>query len=498
MPLATQFKEEREELETVLRSGIFARSPSLAQFLQYVCGRYFDGQAEGLKEYNVATEALGRGADFDQKKDSIVRVEAHRLRKRLLAYYETEGAGHEIEITIPPGTYAPVFVRRPVSQPEPEAAEVRPPIHGTAWRLHAAAAVAVLALVTTAVVLAWTRQREEPRAAASAPAMAIPPGAEIRIMAGSPDQRYVDDGGNVWVADRFFTGGTVANVPLRPIARTNDPELYRYRREGEFRYDIPLEPGNYEMRLHFAETVFGDNNDAGGGESSRIFTVKANGATLLEQLDVVADAPGSNTAVIKVFSNIRPAEDGKLHLEFLRFKENPFVNGIELTPAPAGRMHPVRILPRPRGLTDSRGRVWSGDEYFQGGQLVERHENVAGTSEQELFRFERYGNFSYAIPVRQDGRYTLKLRFAEHWFGEGRTGGGGAGSRMFHVFCNGEALLRDFDVHAAAGGALRALEKTFAGLKPNPQGKLLLQFVPVKNYALINSIEVLEEAQPAR
>ena len=36
-------------------------------------------------------EALGRPADFDQKRDSIVRVEAHRLRKRLREYYEADG-----------------------------------------------------------------------------------------------------------------------------------------------------------------------------------------------------------------------------------------------------------------------------------------------------------------------------------------------------------------------------------------------------------------------
>src|SRR5256885_3659526 len=43
----------------------------------------FRSQSSQIKEYNIAVEALGRAPDFDQKKDSIVRVEAHRLRKRL-------------------------------------------------------------------------------------------------------------------------------------------------------------------------------------------------------------------------------------------------------------------------------------------------------------------------------------------------------------------------------------------------------------------------------
>jgi hypothetical protein len=78
--------------------------------LAYVCSKYFDGASEEVKEYNIAVEALGRSADFDQKKDSIVRVEAHKLRKRLREYYESEGADHTVRIEIPPGRYAPKFI----------------------------------------------------------------------------------------------------------------------------------------------------------------------------------------------------------------------------------------------------------------------------------------------------------------------------------------------------------------------------------------------------
>ena len=78
--------------------------------LTYVCAKYFEGAGEQIKEYNIAVEALGRPADFDQKRDSIVRVEAHRLRKRLREYYEADGADHAIRIEIPPGQYAPRFL----------------------------------------------------------------------------------------------------------------------------------------------------------------------------------------------------------------------------------------------------------------------------------------------------------------------------------------------------------------------------------------------------
>ena len=110
MPTIAAFDQEKSELDSVLSSGILERAPSLAHLLTYVCSKYFDGAGEQIKEYNIAVEALGRPPDFDQKKDSIVRVEAHKLRKRLREYYESEGADHPVRIEIPPGQYTPRFV----------------------------------------------------------------------------------------------------------------------------------------------------------------------------------------------------------------------------------------------------------------------------------------------------------------------------------------------------------------------------------------------------
>ena len=90
METSADFAQERNELERVLSSGIFHRAPNLALLLTYVCSRYFEGAGDQIKEYNIAVDALGRPADFDQKRDSIVRVEAHRLRKRLRENLESE------------------------------------------------------------------------------------------------------------------------------------------------------------------------------------------------------------------------------------------------------------------------------------------------------------------------------------------------------------------------------------------------------------------------
>lgn len=512
MPSKTQFSEERQELEAVLNSGIFARSPSLAQFLRYICEKFFEGHGEEIKEYNVAVDALGRPADFDQKKDSIVRVEAHRLRKRLQDYYRGDGAAHPFQITIPPGSYVPVFTPNghhaaeiaaveEAAEPETELAkdtETPGPVSTTPavrrWRLWA-----LTLAVPAAVVLGYAgwRQTRVARTDAPvpvvAPAVAIP-GDEVRILAGSSTARFVDEQGDVWEGDRFYSGGETAQVLKRPILRTRDAAIYLSRREGDCQYDIPLKPGRYELRLHFAETVFGENNEVGGGESSRVFQILANGRMIEPLLDVVSDAGGSNTADVKVYKDIRPAEDGSLHLVFKALlKEKPFINAIEILPVNDGMMRPVRILAAEKGYVSPAGLVWSANRFVHGGQSVRRRDDVAGTDDQELYRSEHFGNFTYAIPVAARGRYTLRLGMCEHWFGPGRAGGGGRGGRVFDVYCNHKPLLKNFDIFAEAG-SLQAITKTFTNLEPNAQGKLYLEFVPVNNnYALVNFIEVLEQ-----
>jgi len=108
--MQVSFDEEKKELEALLASGIFQRAPALEQLLLYVCNKYFSGAADEIKEYSIAVDALGRSADFDQKRDSVVRVQIHRLRERLADYYKNDGAAHRTHIIIPQGQYIPKFV----------------------------------------------------------------------------------------------------------------------------------------------------------------------------------------------------------------------------------------------------------------------------------------------------------------------------------------------------------------------------------------------------
>jgi hypothetical protein len=113
MDTTTPSQAERAEMESVLQSGIFGKAPRLGNFFRYICERYLEGNGDQVKEYSIALEALGRSAEFDPKKDSIVRVEAHRLRKRLEEYYAGAGADHPIQIRIPSGGYCPQFLQVP-------------------------------------------------------------------------------------------------------------------------------------------------------------------------------------------------------------------------------------------------------------------------------------------------------------------------------------------------------------------------------------------------
>jgi hypothetical protein len=94
-----------------------------------------------------------------------------------------------------------------------------------------------------------------------------------------------------------------------------------------------------------------------------------------------------------------------------------------------------------------------------------------------------------------DGRYHVTLHFAETWFGPGKSGGGGVGSRVFDILCNGVAVRRDFDILKTAGGTDRAVAVDIAGLTPDHQGKIVVSLVPSQNYASINAIEVVDESE---
>jgi hypothetical protein len=196
---------------------------------------------------------------------------------------------------------------------------------------------------------------------------------------------------------------------------------------------------------------------------------------------------------VRVFKDIGPAKDGKVHIEFAAQTGQPILNAIEILSSVPGRIRPIRIVARKSPVTDSEGRVWAADEFVIGGHLVERSTSVSNLRQKNLFEGERFGNFAYHLPVAP-GKYRLTLRFAETYFGSNIPNSPPfqAGARVFNVFVNGVAILRDFDIGAAAGGPNRGIEEKFENLEPNAQGLILLEFSPLRNYACVNAIELEE------
>jgi hypothetical protein len=527
-------EDQRAELEAVLASTLFVRAPELSKILKYVCERHFSNPADTIKEYSIAVEALGRGSNFRPEEDSIVRVQAARLRKQLKRYYETDGVAHALQIRISLTGYKPEFVY--ARTPEGRAAEAAyeqnwngrsaggpddslsletrqapgilgesdPAIiseSGTAFdqprasrsRSSRKKLSLVLALVATAAILAVVGATDMYRSrttsttipsALSAPPNAIP-GTNIRV--GFTGPTFLDARGSTWLGDRYFTGGEVFSQTSNQIRRTFDQSLYQTGRRGNFSYAIPLRPGVYELHLHFAEVYFGQ---AIGADTQRLFDVSINGVPVMPGFDIAKDAGGVYIADEKIFKDVSPGSDGFLRLDFSSRRGQALLNGIEVRPGIRGKMLPVRILCSSHSRLDRNGWLWQADQYFSGGRIAELAESIrdAGFGD---FSSYRTGNFDYAIPVAE-GSYRIRLLFAEPVIGRERPAEG-TGLRLFDVYCNGRALAGRLDVFREAGGPYRVVEKTFSRLQPDAQGKILLSFVPVRSYAVLLAIEVLDE-----
>ena len=528
---------ERAALHAVLASGVFESKPRMASLLKYICERHFEGSIDAIKEYSIATDVFGRSQSFDPATDSIVRVEVFRLRKKLRDFYEREGANQSIEIVVATGHYRPQFIDRisqiPPSDRLPDSASMgetaskeggieieEPPSAPEASlvqenlsylpfdpqaradklphdRLTILAIGAILTIASAAALGMWWFSHvrygihnNAPPASTSSSITTLS-GPEVRIRCGYSRSVFKDAEGNEWTGDRYFTGGFVTELPNQHIARTRNPELYLTARSGVFTYKIPLAPGVYEMRLHFAETTYTPTSTLGGGENSRVFDVQLNGQPLLSHFDIVSDA-GANTADVRVFRDITPNKDGYLHLDFTGSLGLPIINAIEIVPGLEHRLRPIRMVAQNSFFVDKVGNLWMPDIYFSSGQLAEDKVVVSGTPEPGLFAGERYGNFNYALPV-DEGSYKLTLYFSEKYWGSNVSKTGGIGSRVFDVYCNGVALARKLDIVKEAGSG-QALIKTYNGLRPNAQGKLIISFVPDVNYASVDAIELEEDA----
>ena len=115
-----------EHLRKIVASSVFHSSESLQRLLIYLGEHSLENPPQPVKEYQIATEVLGRGEQFDSRMDSGVRVCVARLRSKLLEYYATEGKDDPLRVEIPKGSYIILFRERDEPAPD-EAAEAAGP-----------------------------------------------------------------------------------------------------------------------------------------------------------------------------------------------------------------------------------------------------------------------------------------------------------------------------------------------------------------------------------
>jgi hypothetical protein len=144
---------EREQclaqIERLVGSQILHGSESLCKLLRYLAKHVLDHPGTPIKEYQIATEVFGRSTDFDPQLDSMVRVQAGRLRAKLAEYYSANGADDPIVVELPKGTYVLAFHHR--------AHGVRPHLSPTAeteWQEGHSPRKWVAATISTGVLLA--------------------------------------------------------------------------------------------------------------------------------------------------------------------------------------------------------------------------------------------------------------------------------------------------------------------------------------------------------
>ena len=293
----------------------------------------------------------------------------------------------------------------------------------------------------------------------------------IRVNAGGAS--YTDTTGLTWAADYGFTGGNTwfnaGTVPNNPA-----PVVYQTCRYGTFSYNFTLPNGNYTVALKFAEPSL-------SGAGKRLFNVALNGTTILNNFDVYAAAGGMMIAVDRSFPVT--VTNGQVNLQFQQGPADwPMVSGIQIVQAAQAVFTPIRVNASGPAYTDPVGQIWSADTDYSGGNTWSTQSNITGTTTPTLYQTCRWGAFSYAFNV-PNGNYVLNLKFAEISLT-------GAGQRQFNVSLNGWRVLNNFDIYAAAGGAMIAVDKSFPVTVTN--GQINLQFAQgAVNWPLVSAIEIV-------
>ena len=207
----------RAQCDRILASKGFSGSRRQSTFLEYVVNTTLEGQADRLKEFTLGIEVFDKDESFDPGIDSIVRVEATRLRSKLSEYYVGEGQGDSVRIDIPKGHYVPVF--RPVDVPKPEG---RPPHRWNMW--------VGLVVATLIIVLIYSGYRAPQQESAPAvKSQQLPPPSSIAVLPLRDWSRIPEEYFSEAVTDALISSlaeiGSLRVTSLTSVMRYKNTEI---------------------------------------------------------------------------------------------------------------------------------------------------------------------------------------------------------------------------------------------------------------------------------
>lgn len=338
-------------------------------------------------------------------------------------------------------------------------------------------------------------------AVAPAPAGAVDAPYRLNVGGGATDGFAADNDGEYVTGESFAL--TEAEVEVKGTERDDLYLSYRYY-WGRLNYAIPVSPGDYEVRLHFAELWQG-----AFFRGARVFNVYIGGVEADAQLDVFA-LVGGRTALVRSYSTTVGA-NGMLAIDLWAVQQNPALAAIEvLVP---GAEPPLPSLP-PMSSTDPTdpedgatlplrvnvgGGAAAGPGFaadapaaFQGYTEVATGTGpVKGTDDDVLYRSYRFapgwGTFSVRVPLAA-GTYTIRLHWAEMWDGAWTEG-----ARVFDVAVGDndgvETVEDQLDVYATAGPATALLRQYTVTVGASP---LVIRLTSRQQNAMLSAYEVLK------
>lgn len=284
--------------------------------------------------------------------------------------------------------------------------------------------------------------------------------------------QYASPQGATYLADSRYSGGNVGTT-ASTISGTTEGALYKSERYGNFSYNIPVANGSYSVTLKFAEIYF-------AAPGKRVFSVTVNGQTVIRDLDIFAKV-GKNVAYDVVIPvNVT---NGAISISFTSKVNNAKVNAIRIAPAAAATPISGRVVFADNAggslYASSTGITYAADSKYTGGTVGTTTSAISNTTDDRVYQSERYGSFSYNIPV-VNGNYQVTLKFAENYWTA-------AGKRVFSVKVNGQTAISNLDLYAKAGKNV-AYDVVIPVSVTN--GTLGINFVSQTNYAKVNGIVV--------